>query len=111
MKEKFKNLQNKIFSGYVAITIPTVRPRPGGEELDPQTAVTNIISWALWFVGAIALVFIVYGGILYITSGGDAEKTTKARNTLLYSIAGIIIVVVALFIINWAGGGAVDEIM
>lgn len=106
MKEKIKKLGEKAY-----ITIPTLMPRVGTDELDPQDAVTNIIVWALWFVGAIALVFVVYGGILYITSGGDSEKTTKARNTLLYSILGIIIVVAAIFIINWAGGGAVDEIL
>jgi hypothetical protein len=94
----------------LALDIPTIQPSPGATELDPQDVVTNVIEWGLWFVGAIALVFVVYGGILYITSGGDSEKTTQARNTLLYSILGIIVVVVALFIINWAKGGAVEEI-
>jgi hypothetical protein len=71
-------------------------------NLDPQTLIMGLIQYALIFVGAIALIFVIWGGVQYVTSGGDAEKTTKARNTLLYAIIGIIVVVLAYAIVTWA---------
>lgn len=106
MKEKIKN-----FGGLLALTLPDLTPQDGVTQLDPKTAFLNIIIYGLYFVGGIALIFIVYGGIMYITSGGDSEKTTKARNTLLYAILGIIVVVSAIFIINWAAGSGADELL
>lgn len=85
---------------YVAIpTIPVPKT-----NVDPKNVVVNIINYALFFIGALALIFVIYGGILFVTSGGDAEKTTKARNTLLYAIIGVIVVVLAYAIVNWAVG-------
>lgn len=111
MKEKIGRLKNKASGVLTAatFTIPTVQPADN-ETLDPQVIVREVIEWGIWFVGAIALVFVIYGGITYVMSGGDSEKTTKARNTLLYAVAGIIVVVLALALINWAGDGAVDII-
>jgi heme/copper-type cytochrome/quinol oxidase subunit 2 len=94
MKEKLKKL------GYL-VAIPTINILPSWDA-DPKRVVSEIINYALFFIGAIALVFVIYGGVLYITSGGDSEKTTKARNTLMYAILGIIVVVISYAIVMWA---------
>lgn len=94
MKEKLKKL------GYL-VSIPTIGINEGWNA-DPQSVVTRIINYALFFIGAIALVFVIYGGVLYITSGGDSEKTTKARNTLMYAVLGVIVVVISYAIVSWA---------
>jgi uncharacterized membrane protein len=78
-----------------------------GGTVDPKDIVVRIINYALFFIGVIAFVFVIYGGILYITSGGDADKTTKARNTLMYAVLGIIIVAIAALIVRWAGGAPI----
>ncbi|MDD3679071.1 MAG: pilin [Patescibacteria group bacterium] len=105
MKEKTKNLLQKAF-----ITIPVIRPKTSGSA-DPETIVKNIIDYALIFIGAVALVFVIYGGVLYVTSGGDAEKTTKARNTILYAILGIIVIVAAYLIVQWAAGSGAETVL
>jgi hypothetical protein len=89
-----KNLKN------LAVAIPSISIASG--SVDPKTLTVNLINYALFFIGALALVFVIYGGILFVTSGGDAEKTTKARNTLLYAVIGVIVVVLAYAIVNWA---------
>lgn len=86
----------------MAVTIPTIPIASG--SVDPKNIVTNLINYALFFIGALALIFVIWGGILFVTSGGDAEKTTKARNTLLYAIIGVVVVVLAYAIVNWASG-------
>lgn len=100
--KKVKEIIQKISTGAL-ITIPSLTPvdkTPGSDY--PQTLVTNIIEYVLWFLGALAVIFVIYGGILYITSGGDADKTKKARDTLLYAVIGIIVVVLAVAIVNFA---------
>lgn len=76
------------------------------QALDPVSIVTGLIQYALIFVAILAVVFAIYGGVLYITSGGDSEKTTKARNTILYAVLGVILVVLAYAIVTWASGFA-----
>jgi len=60
----------------------------------------------LMFIGAIilTLIFIVLAGIQWITSGGNKEGIQKARQRLIYSIIGLIIVFFAFFMINIVGG-------
>lgn len=84
----------------LAVSIPPISIP--SSSVDPKNVTTKIINYSLFFIGALALIFVIWGGILFVTSGGDAEKTTKARNTLLYAIIGVIVVVLAYAIVNWA---------
>lgn len=51
-------------------------------------------------VGVVAVIFIIYGGFRYITSGGDSGSVSSAKNTLIYAIIGLIIVALAQFIVR-----------
>ena len=55
--------------------------------------VNQIISIILIVVGVLAVVYLIYGGIQYVTAGGDAEKATKGRTTITNAIIGIILIV------------------
>lgn len=54
-------------------------------------AVYNI---GLGLIGAVALLFIVYGGYLILTSQGNIEQLNKGKSYIFYSIVGIILAVV-----------------
>jgi hypothetical protein len=60
--------------------------------------VTNAIQWVIGIAGAVALIFVVYGGISYTTSAGDPSKLQKAKQTILYALIGLAIVALAEFI-------------
>jgi len=60
-----------------------------------------IINVVLSFVGLIATGVIVYGGILYVTSTGDASKTSKAKNCILYGIVGLIVAIMSFAIVSF----------
>ena len=62
-------------------------------------AVTNILSI---IVGALAVIMIIVGGLRYITSGGDSGGVQSAKNTILYAIVGLLVVVFAQVIVNFA---------
>jgi TctA family transporter len=55
-------------------------------------------------VGIIAVVMIIVGGIQYITSGGDSGNVTKAKNTILYAVIGLVVVALAQIIVKFVLG-------
>ena len=80
------------------MNFPTIVPIEG---VGFREIADNIINWVLVLAGVIAVVYLVYGGILYITAGGDAEKATKGRTAVINAIIGIIIILLAIVIVNW----------
>lgn len=66
-----------------------------------STVVSNVLSWVLILAGAIAVIYLVYAGILYITAGGDAEKATKGRTGVINAVIGIVIILLAILIVRW----------
>lgn len=66
--------------------------------------VSAIINILLIVAVIIALVFLIYGGIRWILSGGDKTAVESARNHIIAAIIGLVIVLLAFFIINLIGG-------
>ena len=67
----------------------------------PGCAFTTIVNTALFVIGAISVLMLIYGGIRYTTSGGNEKSVTAAKNTILYAIVGIVIAVLAYAIVNF----------
>ncbi len=65
---------------------------------------TKIVNTALFLVGAISVVMLIYGGIRYTLSGGDSTAVGNAKNTILYAIVGIVITVLAYAIVGFVVG-------
>lgn len=63
----------------------------------------NLIAAALMFVGAIAVILIVYAGIKFITSGGDPKEVEGARKVMTYAIIGAVLVLLSFAIIYLIG--------
>jgi hypothetical protein len=63
--------------------------------------ITTIITLFSVIVGIIAVIMIVYGGLRYITSGGDSTKITSAKNTIIYALIGLVVVALAQFIVKF----------
>lgn len=61
-------------------------------------AVTFILIVAV----LIALFFLIFGGIRWITSGGDKGKVESARGTIIAAIIGLVIAFLAFFILSLA---------
>lgn len=68
---------------------------------DAGTLITTIINVLLFIVGALAVIMIIISGIQYVISSGDAGKVAKAKNTLTYSVVGLVIAFIAFAIVNW----------
>ncbi len=59
---------------------------------------TNI---ALYVIGFISVVMLIWGGLRYIISGGDSKKITDAKNTILYALIGLVVAFLAYAIVNF----------
>ncbi|MFA6493386.1 MAG: pilin [Patescibacteria group bacterium] len=76
-----------------------ISPISGNRGL--KDIIASVVTTVLWFAGMLAVVYLIYGGILYITAGGDAEKATKGRTALVNAIIGIVIILLALVIVSY----------
>ena len=63
--------------------------------------IKTIINAVIGVVGAVAVIMIIVGGINYATSQGDATKVKKGKDTILYGIIGLVIVIMAYAIVNF----------
>ncbi len=60
--------------------------------------VTNILLFA---VGIISVIMIIVGGLKYTVSNGDSSQVTSAKNTILYSVVGLIVAILAYAIVGF----------
>lgn len=86
----------------------------GLPSTDIRTIIANIIRIALGFVGIIMVVLIMFGGYLYMTSGGNEEQISRAKAILKNATIGLAIILSAYSIVwfimrllgvNMGGGG------
>lgn len=71
------------------------------ELIGPNGVLTNITNTILYIIGIIAIIMLIFGGIRYVTSGGDSKKVTDAKNTILYAIVGLVVALLAFAIVNF----------
>jgi len=58
---------------------------------DLVSAIDKIVNMLFTFLIIIAVVLFIYGGIVIVSSGGDAEKVTQGRNIILYAVVGLVV--------------------
>lgn len=62
------------------------------------TIVLNVVSMILGIVGYVAIGFVMWGGIQYMTGQGDPGKVARGKRTITNAVIGIIIVASASII-------------
>ena len=67
---------------------------------DVTAVIARVIDWALYLSGAIAVIFVIVGGYRYLTAGGSEETATKARQTVINALIGLVIIILAYVIVN-----------
>ena len=91
---------------FIALTVPgnyNITPPSGVPNggINTGTTLISIASSILILTASVlAVVFIVYAGIQWAISGGDKQKIQQARQRLIFSIVGLIVVVLAGTIVN-----------
>lgn len=66
-----------------------------------QNTIGNVLSIVFGVLGAISVLVITIAGLQYILSGGDPQKTAKAKDTILYAVIGLAVAVLAFSIVRF----------
>ncbi len=65
--------------------------------------IVKITNWVLGFGASIAILFIIYGGFLYLTAAGNEKQAESAKQTLTYAVIGLIVILLAYVIVSLVG--------
>jgi len=69
----------------------------GGDQTLRELILT-VVNYFLTFVGIIAVIMLMWGGFQYMVKGEEGKD--QARNTIIYAIVGIIIILFSFAIVN-----------
>lgn len=83
--------------GGLNIKIPNLGPGSGSGI---GTVLNILYALVLYLIGGLAIIGILVGGIQFITSSGNADQAAKAKKTIVYSVIGIIVAILAVVITN-----------
>ena len=61
----------------------------------PEEVVGLVISTVLGFLGIIFVVLMVYGGVLWMTAGGNDQEVEKAQKIIKRTAIGLFLVVIS----------------
>ena len=88
-------VNSEITSGMNATSAGTSTPT------NANVVIKNVTNIMFFIIGAVSVIMLIYGGIRYTTSGGNANSVTAAKNTVIYSIVGLVISILAYAIVNF----------
>lgn len=60
----------------------------------------DVIATGIQYVAVIAVIAVMIGGIMYILSSWDEEKTKKAKNIIIWALVGVFLSVSAMALVN-----------
>ena len=70
-------------------------------ESNVSKLIKNVIDILLMISGVIAVIMVIIGGIRYATSNGDSNSVSAAKNTILYSVIGLVIALFSYAIVQY----------
>ncbi len=83
------------------LTAGMTASRPADTPTDASDVFKTITNILFFLIGAISVIMLIYGGIRYTTSGGNAKSIEAAKQTVLYSIIGLVVAILAYAIVNF----------
>ena len=77
-----------------------------GDATDIRQLILTIVNYVLGFLSVIAVIMIIYGGMLYVTAAGKQESIDKGKKIIMYTIIGIVIIMLSFVVVNAVLGSA-----
>lgn len=105
------------FIGVVHAAAPVITPYDTSAQtpIAPDKAVSSLydksVSIITLLAGGLAVLYLIWAGVQYITSAGNPEKAKAARQAIINAIIGIVIITTAYAIIRFATtiGGTIQR--
>ena len=96
-------INSEITSGMNATSAGTSTPT------DANVVIKNVTNIMFFIIGAVSVIMLIYGGIRYTTSGGNANNVTAAKNTIMYSIIGLVVAILAFAVVQFVVNQVMDS--
>jgi hypothetical protein len=63
--------------------------------------ISQVIRYVLGTIAILATLMFIWGGVMMLTSGGNADQVKKARETLVWAAIGIVVILMSWVIIKF----------
>jgi hypothetical protein len=95
--------------GGAGLISPTDQPgrlaQATGGQGSARDLVLTFLNFFLGFLGLLAVIMVIYGGIMYVTAAGEQDKADKGKKIIMYAIVGIVIILLSFALVNTILGG------
>lgn len=68
------------------------------------TSFQTIANTLIFIVGAVSVLMIIIGGLRYVLSGGDAAGIKSAKDTVMYSLIGVVVALLSYAMVSFIVG-------
>lgn len=89
--------------GLIIATVQEGSVLDAAQEYDALEVINRAIAYAIIVAAFLSVVFIFFGGISFILSGGQEDKIKQAVSTIRYAIIGLIVTLLAVVIVGFVG--------
>ena len=62
--------------------------------------IPNVINYLFMFLGAVAVIFLLFGALKFVISRGDPKALQSARGTMTYAVIGLVVILLSFAIIQ-----------
>lgn len=85
------------------------KPKTGADGISQTiwTIVLNVLEIMIQLVAYIAAGYIIWGGFLYLTSGGSSDAIVRARKMIINAVIGLTLSLFAVFAISYVVGNII----
>jgi hypothetical protein len=86
-----------------ATWVPKVNPTDVGVPNSTATidkGLAGVITLLITGIGSLSIVMIIAGGLMYVISRGDPKMIQRGKDTVLYSVIGLIVAIAAYAIVG-----------
>ena len=85
-----------------------IASRSGIDESNISTITGTVVTSALGVVGLVFLILMVYAGMIWMIARGDETQVTKAKNTIIAAVIGLVVTVGAYALTNFITDRIID---
>lgn len=78
-------------------------PQLGGLPRDPGAVLSTIIPYLFVIAGLVLLLYLVWGGFAWMTSGGDPKALESAKAKITNAVVGFIILFASYWLVQLLG--------
>lgn len=82
-----------------SFSVESIGGQVGLGNADLKQVILNVIRWALGIVTLAAVVYMIYGGYLWMTAAGNESRVEKAKQVILQAAIGLVICLLAWAIV------------